>query len=190
MYYGTLVTSVASVSPTVRMPRRGKASKPRQQLVGNAFARLPLPSGVPVPMCYCGDACRVARSDEEDTYRQRYWMCHNYAFDPTPQQIRIGLLEPPPLCDFEQWIDTEIKEEDKQHMEGLKKWDAEREELLEKTRKEEAAEKEREEEVKMRQAAKRRGERERRLERVRRAKAAMEEDPDALRKGKWPRCTQ
>ena len=34
-----------------------------------------------------------------------------------------------------------------------------------------------------------RDEREKKLERARRAKAAMEENPDALRKGKWPRCT-
>ena len=34
------------------------------------------------------------------------------------------------------------------------------------------------------------GEREKKLERARRAKATMEENPDALRKGKWPRCTQ
>ena len=35
-----------------------------------------------------------------------------------------------------------------------------------------------------------REEREKKLERARRAKAAMEENPDALRKGKWPCCTQ
>ena len=35
-----------------------------------------------------------------------------------------------------------------------------------------------------------REEREKKLERARRAKATMEENPDALRKGKWPRCTQ
>ena len=35
-----------------------------------------------------------------------------------------------------------------------------------------------------------RAEREKKLERVRRANAAMEENPDAQRKGKWPRCTQ
>lgn len=64
----------------------------RQPLTGNAYARLPLPSGVPVPMCYCGDDCKVAISDEEHTYGQRYWMCENYAFDPTPKQIRIGLM--------------------------------------------------------------------------------------------------
>jgi hypothetical protein len=34
------------------------------------------------------------------------------------------------------------------------------------------------------------GRREKKLERARRAKAAMEENPDALRKEKWPRCTQ
>ena len=42
----------------------------------------------------------------------------------------------------------------------------------------------------MRRVAVYREEREKKLERARRAKAAMEENPDALRKGKWPRCTQ
>jgi hypothetical protein len=45
------------------------------RMTGNAFDPLPLPSGVLVPMCWCGDPCKVAKSDEEDTYRQRYWMC-------------------------------------------------------------------------------------------------------------------
>ncbi|KAG2648976.1 hypothetical protein PVAP13_1NG067901 [Panicum virgatum] len=96
------------------MPRRGKANKPRVRM-GSAFERFPLPSGVPVPMCYCGDHCKVAKSDEEDTYRQRYWMCDNFAFEPTPRQIRIGLL----------WIDIEISQEDKEWMETLKRLDAE-----------------------------------------------------------------
>jgi hypothetical protein len=52
-------------------------------MTGNAFDPLPLPSGVPVPMCFYGDPCKVAKSDEEDTYRQRYWKCANFAFDPT-----------------------------------------------------------------------------------------------------------
>ena len=79
MYYAT------------RMPGRGKSKKPPVR-TGDAYVRLPLPSGVPVPMCFCGDPCKVDVSVEEDTYRQRYWMCANYAFDPTPRQIRIGLL--------------------------------------------------------------------------------------------------
>ena len=74
-----------------RMPRRGKSKKPPVR-TGDAYVRLPLPSGVPVPMCFYGDPCKVDVSVEEDTYRQRYWMCANYAFDPTPRQIRIGLL--------------------------------------------------------------------------------------------------
>ena len=49
----------------------------------NVFDQLPLASGVPVPMCFCDDPCKVAKSDEEDTYRQRYWMCSNFAFEPT-----------------------------------------------------------------------------------------------------------
>ena len=42
----------------------------------------------------------------------------------------------------------------------------------------------------MRRVAAYRNEREKKLERARRAKAAMEENLDALRKGKWSRCTQ
>ncbi|KAG2595823.1 hypothetical protein PVAP13_5KG101000 [Panicum virgatum] len=107
-------------------------------------------------------------------------MCANYAFDPPPRMICIGLL----------WIDTKIKEEVKRYMELCKKWEAERLERLEKTCQEEAAEKERQEEMERRHAAERREERERKLEHAHRAKAALEDNPDALSKGKWPRCTQ
>jgi hypothetical protein len=100
------------------------------------------------------------------------------------------LQTPPPLCDFEQWIDTKIKEEDKEYLRSMKQWDAERKELLEKRRQDEAAEKEHKEEIQRRHPAERREERDQKLERVCRAKAAMEENPDALRKGKWPRCIQ
>ena len=51
------------------MPRHGKSSKPKVR-VDNAYARLPLPSGVPVPMCVCGDPCKIAKSEEEETYNQ------------------------------------------------------------------------------------------------------------------------
>ena len=44
------------------------------------------------------------------------------------------LQTPPLLCDFEQWINTEIKESDKQHLEGLKEWDAEVKERFEQRR--------------------------------------------------------
>ncbi|KAG2640731.1 hypothetical protein PVAP13_2KG115832 [Panicum virgatum] len=141
------------------MPRRGKASKPRVR-VANAYERLPLPSGVPVPMCFCGDPFK------------RYWMCSNYAFEPSPQMICIGLME------------------DKEWMEKLKGWDAEREEWVESRCKEEAAEKEREAEMRMRHEVEAREVREKNLECARRAKAAMEENPVVLRKGKWPCCTQ
>jgi hypothetical protein len=100
------------------------------------------------------------------------------------------LQTPPPLCDFEQWINTEIKESDKQHMQGLKEWDAERAEILEKRCREEALQKKHEEEEERRHVAAYREEREKKLERVRRAKAVMKENPNAQKKGKWPRCTQ
>ena len=84
-----------------------------------------------------------------------------------------------PLCDFEQWIDTEIKESDKRLLQGLKEWDAERLEILEKRRREEAAKKEHKEEEERRRVAAYREEREKKFERVRRAKAAMKENSDA-----------
>jgi vacuolar-type H+-ATPase subunit I/STV1 len=89
------------------------------------------------------------------------------------------LQTPPPLCDFEQWIDTEIKEADMRLLQGLKEWDAERLEILEKRRREEAAEKEHKEEEERRRVATYREERKKKLERVCQAKAAMEENPDA-----------
>jgi hypothetical protein len=61
-------------------------------MTGNAFDPLPLPSDVPVPICFCGDPCKVAKSDEEDTYRQRHWMCSNFAFEPTLRQHHINKM--------------------------------------------------------------------------------------------------
>jgi hypothetical protein len=53
------------------------------------------------------------------------------------------LQTPTPLYDFEQWIDTKIKEENKEYLRRIKEWDTERKELLEQRRQEEVAEKER-----------------------------------------------
>ena len=61
----------------------------------------------------------------------------------------------PPLCDFEQWIDTEIKESDKQHLEGLKEWDAEVKERFEQRHRQEAIEKEHKEEEERRRVGRR-----------------------------------
>jgi hypothetical protein len=61
-------------------------------LTTTAFDPLPLPRGVPVPICFFGDPWKVTKSDEEDTYEQRYSMCANYAFDPMIAQHRINLM--------------------------------------------------------------------------------------------------
>ena len=86
---------------------------------------------------------------------------------------------PPPLCDFEQWIDTEISPIQKQVLEGVKKMNADFQARYEMEKKQEATRKEHREEEQRRIAAAQREEREKKLERVRRAKAAMEENPDA-----------
>ena len=72
----------------------------------------------------------------------------------------------------------------------LLRWEAEDKEMMEKRRREEALEKEHKEEKKMRHVAAYREEIKRKLERALRVKAAMEENPDAQRKGKWHHCTQ
>ena len=72
----------------------------------------------------------------------------------------------------------------------LLRWEAEDKEMMKKRRGEEAAKKEHKEEEERRHVATYREEREKKLERAHRAKAAMEENPDTLRKGKRPCCTQ
>ena len=105
--------------------------------------------------------------------------------------VTIAFLQtPPPLYDFEQWIDTEIQPEDKKQMQKLLQWEVGDKEMMKKRCGEEAAKKEHKEEEEMRRVATYREERQEKLERARRVKAAMEENPDAPRKGKWPRCTQ
>ena len=61
---------------------------------------------------------------------------------------------------------------------------------MKKRREELAAEQQREDEQEMRHVVECWEEKEKKLERARRAKEAMKENPDAFRKGKWPRCTQ
>ncbi|XP_066354398.1 rRNA-processing protein CGR1-like [Miscanthus floridulus] len=86
-------------------------------MTGNAFDPLPLPSSVPVPMCFYGDPYKVAKSDEEDTYRQRYWMCFNFAFEPILRQRRINkMVEDKEMMEKrrrEEAAEKEHKEEEK-----------------------------------------------------------------------------
>jgi hypothetical protein len=63
-------------------------------------------------------------------------------------------------------------------------------EILKKRHREEALQKEHKKRRKEGHVAAYREEREKKLERVRRAKAVMKENPNAQKKGKWPRCTQ
>jgi hypothetical protein len=73
---------------------------------------------------------------------------------------------------------------------NLKKWDAKDKERIAKRREKLAAEQQRVDEQEMRRVAKYREEKEKKIERARRAKDAIEENPDAFRKGKRPHCTQ
>ncbi|KAJ1265124.1 hypothetical protein BS78_08G055100 [Paspalum vaginatum] len=84
-----------------------------------------IPAGMVLPMCFCGDPFKREASDEEETYKRRYWMCGNWAFGPPQKVVLKGVLEPPPLCDFEQWIDLEVKEKDRPFILGCKEFDVE-----------------------------------------------------------------
>ena len=101
---------------------------------------------------------------------------------------------PPPLCDFVQRLDTEQSQQDKDHVGGEARWAAERwQQILHKEHMEEKRKKDQEEiqkriaEVECQKAEERVADRERKRERARRAKEAGSE---AIRKGKYPRCTQ
>ena len=100
----------------------------------------------------------------------------------------------PPLCDFVQWLDTEQSQQDKDHVERQARWAAQRwQRMLHEEQMEEKRKKNQEEiqkriaEVERQKAEEREADRERKRERARRAKEAGSE---AIRKGKYPRCTQ
>ena len=101
---------------------------------------------------------------------------------------------PPPLCDFVQWLDTEQSQQDKDHVERQARWAAQRwQRMLHEEQMEEKRKKDQEEiqkriaEVERQKAEEPEADRERKRERARRAKEA---GPEAIRKGKYPRCTQ
>jgi hypothetical protein len=52
----------------------------------------PFSSGVPIPMCFYGDPCKVDISEDEATYKQRYWMCSNFAWEPTERLRRSTFI--------------------------------------------------------------------------------------------------
>ena len=101
---------------------------------------------------------------------------------------------PPPLCNFVQWLDTEQSQEAKDHIEREARWAAERwqlmlheEQMEEKRKKDQEDIRKRIAEVECQEAEEREADREKKRERVRRAK---KEGPEAIRKEKYPRCTQ
>jgi hypothetical protein len=55
-------------------------------MTGSPYDPKPLPSGVPRPICFCSDPCKVDISEDEKTYRQMYWMCPNFTWEPTERQ--------------------------------------------------------------------------------------------------------
>ena len=59
------------------------------------------PTGVDVPMCFCGDRCKVVSSAMMgDFYGMRWFMCPNYAYDPPKvfSNERPKVVTKPPFC--------------------------------------------------------------------------------------------
>ena len=95
---------------------------------------------------------------------------------------------PPPLCDFVQWLDTEQSQEAKDHVEREARWAAERWQRMLHEEKMEEKRKKDQEDIRKRIAE---VERQEAVWSVRvRAHCAKEAGPEAIRKGKYPRCTQ
>ena len=101
---------------------------------------------------------------------------------------------PPPLCDFVQWLDTEQSQEAKDSVEREARWAAKRwQRMLHEEQMDEKRKKDQEDirkwtiEVERQEAEEREADREKKRERVRRAKKV---GPEAIMKGKYPRCTQ
>ncbi|CAO1947656.1 unnamed protein product [Urochloa humidicola] len=136
-------------------------------------------------MCFCGDLCKLMQSKVLGVYyAMRFFMCDNFEFDPPKLS---GNMRP-------KWLDTEQSEEDKARVEqqasaARASWQRmmHEEQQEEKRKKDQEEIRKRMEEIERQEAQEREADRERKRERARRAKAA---GPEAIRKGKYPRCTQ
>ncbi|CAO2204255.1 unnamed protein product [Urochloa humidicola] len=136
-------------------------------------------------MCFCGDFCKLVQSKVlGDYYGMRFFMCDNLEYDPPKV---YGSMRA-------NWLDTEQSDKDKAHVEqaassARARWQR----MMHEDQKEEKRKKDQEEirkrmeEIERQEAQEREAERERKRERARRAKEA---GPEAIRKGKYPRCTQ
>ncbi|CAN6277843.1 unnamed protein product [Urochloa humidicola] len=146
-------------------------------------------------MCFCGDLCKLVRCKVLGVYYgMRFFMCDNYEYDPHKIFSSVRAKSPPPLCDFMHWLDTQQSAEDKAHVEeeaasARARWQRMmyEEQREEKRKKDQEDIRRRMEEIDRKEAEAREADRERKRERARRAKEA---GPEAIRKGKYPRCTQ
>jgi hypothetical protein len=62
------------------------------RMTESPYVPKPLHSGVPILMCFCDDPCKVDISKDEAIYKQRYWMCSNFAWEPTERQHRSTFI--------------------------------------------------------------------------------------------------
>ncbi|CAN6362638.1 unnamed protein product [Urochloa humidicola] len=136
-------------------------------------------------MCFCGDLCKLVKSKVlGDYYGMRFFMCDNFEYDPPKVFTSVR----------PKWLDTEQSDGDKAHVQqeaasARARWQRmmHEEQQQEKRKKDQEEIRKRMEEVEREKAEAREAERERKRERARRAKEA---GPEAIRKGKYPCCTQ
>ncbi|RLM73681.1 uncharacterized protein C2845_PM15G13590 [Panicum miliaceum] len=140
--------------------------------------RAQVPQGIQVPMCFCDSLCNVMESKVlGDDFGMRFFMCENYEYNPPKRRGK----------------DRPKSQQDKDWVEREARWARETwQRMLHEEQKEEKQKKDQEdiwrrfEEVERQEAQEREADRERKRERACRVKEA---GPEAIAKGRYPRCT-
>jgi len=78
------------------------SSRPDQDHLKWSKVSATVPEGVDVPMCWCGDLCKLVQTKVlGDQYGMRFFMCDNLAYDPPKVRgsSKIEVRQVPTLCD-------------------------------------------------------------------------------------------
>lgn len=69
------------------------ASRPTEITLAGKRSSTTIPKGVEVPMCFCGDRCKLVKSELLGScYGMRWFMCANYEYEP-PKAVGYEIHE-------------------------------------------------------------------------------------------------
>uniref|UniRef100_A0A0D9XY32 Uncharacterized protein n=1 Tax=Leersia perrieri TaxID=77586 RepID=A0A0D9XY32_9ORYZ len=129
-----------------------------------------------VPMCFCGDLCRIIKSDDySNTYSKMIFIYENYEYNP-PKDFRRAMISSPPHVFAAST--TGLTKNRRQEREQKQEEKRRRVFQVEMHRNKEEWERQ--------EAESREADKKRKRERIHRVKAA---GPEAIHKEKYPRCT-